>query len=385
MPRALMVATIDRTIAHHLVPLALRLRDAEYEVELGCRVTGEVAGRRLSDLGLPLHDVAFSRSPIHASNVRALWQLRSILVEGRFDVVDAHTAVAGWITRLAVRLFSPRTRVIYSTHGFQFYRGAGPLRNAAFVALERIAGKWTDYLVVINREDEAAALRYGLVHAERVRYVPGMGLDGTRFDPEAVDTTEVMQVRSALMLTSSDVLLLMIAEFTPRKRHADVLRALALLQDERVHVAFAGTGRLLARTQKLAARMGLQRQTHFLGYRQDIPALIRASRAVVLVSAAEGVPKSLMESLALEVPAIGADVRGTKELVADGCGLLVPLGDAQALALAMCWMSEHPGEASAMGRNGRQRVLGQYELRNVLCAQESVYMEAVAPSVEQGR
>jgi len=378
MPRVLMVATIDRTIAHHLVPLALRLRDAGYEVELGCRVTGEVAGRRLGVLGLPVHDVAFSRGPIHASNVRALWQLKSILEAGRFDVVDTHTAVAGWITRLAVRLFSPRTRVIYSSHGFQFYRGANPLRNAAFVALERIAGRWTDYLMVINREDEAAALRYRLVAPERVRYIQGTGIDGARFGPGSVQEAEVQRVRSELQLTCADLLFLTIGEFTPRKRHADVLRAVASLQDPRVHLAFAGAGPLLAQAQELAARIGIQRQVHFLGYRQDIPLLIRASRAIVLASTAEGVPKSVMESLALEVPAIGTDVRGTHELLAGGCGILVPVGDVQALARAMGWMIRHPEEAAAMGRKGRQLVAGSYELHNVLRVQEQVFAEALA-------
>jgi glycosyltransferase involved in cell wall biosynthesis len=143
-------------------------------------------------------------------------------------------------------------------------------------------------------------------------------------------------------------------------------------------VAFAGAGGLMNQVQVTAATLGIDSQTHFLGYRQDVATLIRASLATLLTSEAEGVPKSVMESLALEVPAIGTDVRGTRELLKDGCGILVPLGDVQALAEAMRWMITHPDEAAAMGRRGRRKMQGRYELRNALETQEAVYREALA-------
>jgi glycosyltransferase involved in cell wall biosynthesis len=162
------------------------------------------------------------------------------------------------------------------------------------------------------------------------------------------------------------------------------VRALGRVQDGRVHVAFAGIGPLMGRVQKQAVEMGLQRKTHFLGYRQDVPALIRASRGVLSASTAEGMPRSVLESLSLEVPAIGTDVRGTRELLERGCGILVPLGDAQALADAMSWMVTHPEECAEMGRAGRLKVQAGCELRNVLQTQMGVFREAL-DQAEQAR
>jgi glycosyltransferase involved in cell wall biosynthesis len=384
MSRILVVATVDVTLGQIVYPLLRSLKEAGYEVELACRITGHVAGRRLWDLMIPVHDIAFSRNPLHPTNVKALRQLRSLLRNGEFDVVDSHTPVAGWLARLGVRLFSPRTVTIYSTHGLPFARGMSPLVYAAGLYLERVAGGWTDHMTVINREDEAAALRYRLVSAQRLHYTPGRGIDTQAFDPARVSEEDICRVRQELGLAPGDVLFLMIAEVRPLKRHADVLRALARVQDDRVHVAFAGIGPLMGQVQKQVLGLGLQRRAHFLGYRQDVPALIRASRAVLSASTAEGMPGCVLESLALEVPAIGTAVRGTSEVLEGGCGILVPSGNAQALANAMRWMVAHSAECAAMGRVGRQKVQGGFDLRNVLRTQTGVFREAL-DQAEQAR
>ena len=376
----LVVTTIDRTLAGHVFPYICLLQDMGIQVELGCRSVSKAATARLDSLGLPRHEVAFSRNPLHPANMRALWQLRGILRRARYDVADVHTPVAAWVTRLAVRLFSPQTRVIYSSHGLPYHSAAPRVRNAAILLLEKLAGRWTDYLVVINREDERAAERHGLAPPGKVRYMPGTGVDTARFNPECVDETQVHSVRRDLGLTEEDVLFLSIGEFTPRKRQTDILQALARLEDSRIHVAFAGAGRLMDQARSIASNLGVKGRTHFLGYRSDVSVLIRAARATILTSEAEGVPKSLMESLCLEVPAIGTEVRGTRELLKDGSGLLVPLADLDALAEAMHWMAAHPNEAEAMGRKGRRKMLEVYDLRRTLELQRAVYLEALGLS-----
>lgn len=383
MQRMLVVTTIDRTMAGHVFPYICLLKDMGIEVELGCRSASKAATGRLDSLGLPRHEIYFARNPLHPANVRALWQLRSILRRGRYHVADVHTPVAAWVTRLAVRLFSRKTRVIYSSHGLPYHSAGPPLRNAAILLLEKLAGRWTDYLVVINREDEEAARRHGLVPARRVRYMPGTGVDTAKFDPALVDVAHVHGLRRELGLKEEDVLFLSIAEFTPRKRQADILHSFARLEDSRIHVAFAGVGRLMDHVRTTASELGVGGRTHFLGYRSDVPVLIRASRATVLTSEAEGVPKSLMESLCLEVPAIGTDVRGTRELLQDGSGLLVPLRDLDALTEAMRWMAEHPDEAAVMGCKGRRRMLEVYDLRWTLELQKAVYLEALGLSEKE--
>ncbi|MBM4431500.1 MAG: glycosyltransferase family 4 protein, partial [Chloroflexi bacterium] len=151
MSKVLIVATIDRTIANHVFSRVRRLQEMGLEVELACRSTSPVAQEKLDTLRTVRHEIAFSRSPLHPRNIQAFGQVRRLLQAGAYDVVEVHTAVAGWITRLAARWSGCQTTVIYMAHGFHFHAGGHLLRNLAFVALESWAGKWTDYLVVINR------------------------------------------------------------------------------------------------------------------------------------------------------------------------------------------------------------------------------------------
>lgn len=234
---------------------------------------------------------------------------------------------------------------------------------------------WTDRLIVINEEDQHAARRWRLVPPSKLRYVPGIGIHTVQWRPEAVSETAVAQVRASLGLTPQDVLLLMVAEFTPGKRHHDAVEALARLGRPDVHLAFAGTGPTLERIRAHVARLGLQGRVHFLGFRDDIPVLMRAAVATLMPSEREGLNRSVMESLALEVPVIGSDARGVRDLLQDGCGLVVPVGDVEALAKAMSWVLDHPEQAREMARRGRQRVVDSHDIRLILKLHEDIYSD----------
>ena len=135
----------------------------------------------------------------------------------------------------------------------------------------------------------------------------------------------------------------MVAEFNPGKRHRDALEALAKTGRRDFHLALAGKGPLENEMKALAEKLGISRQVHFLGQRSDIPLLMLASRATVLPSEREGLNRSVMESLALGIPVLGADVRGIRDLVADPSqGELYPVGNPAALAASMLVVVSSP-------------------------------------------
>jgi len=232
-------------------------------------------------------------------------------------------------------------------------------------------------LVVINREDEAAAKRYRIVPVERVCYMPGIGVDVERYSPSTIPEAEVVRVHRDLGLPLGSSLFLSVAEFIKRKRHRDILRAFARLARPQAHLAFAGDGPLIEEMQHLASELGVENQVHFLGFRRDISALMRASVATLLPSEQEGLPRSVMESLCLEIPAIGTEIRGTRDLLEGGCGLLVKVGDVEGLAQAMAWILDHPEDAQVMGKRGRER-MAAYNLQHILELHETLYAEASA-------
>ncbi len=377
MNRILFVTTIPGTLRAFLLPFAQHFRAKGWQVD--------AMAQGISNCAKCLHsfdrvwEVEWSRNPLDPQNlIIAPPQIRKAIAQQDYDIVHVHTPVAAFVTRYALNNLRQqgRPKVIYTAHGFHFYRGGKPLKNLSFLALEKLAGRWTDYLVVINREDEEAAKRYGLVPAERVCYTPGIGVDTDYYSPGNVPEAEVVRVRQELGLSLETPLFLSIAEFNPGKRHQDILKALARLSRSEVHLAFAGTGPLMEQMQLLASDLNIQSQVHFLGYRQDVPALICASTATLLASEREGLPRSVMESLCLEIPVIGTQTRGIQDLLEGDCGLIVNLGDVEELAEAMARILDRPEEAKMMGKRGRERMKG-YEVRQIIKLYDRLYATAL--------
>ena len=380
MKSALFLATVPETLSGFLLPFADHFRS------LGWRVDGMAQGitkfPECQQRFDRVWDVEWSRNPLDPKNLLiAAPRIQEVVTAEKYDIVHVHTPVAAFVTRFALRNRQKqqelsKTSIIYTAHGFHFYQGGNRLKNIIFLALEKLAGQWTDYLITINQEDENAAKKYHLVPDNRVCYTPGIGVDTSLYNSRNIATPEIEAVRQELGLKQEDVLFLCIAEFISRKRHRDILQALKKLNNSHVHIAFAGDGILREAMDKLSKELELQNQVHFLGFRSDIPVLIHTSLAVLLTSEQEGLPRSIMEALCLETPVIGTDIRGTRDLLDEGCGLLVKVGDINGLALAMAWLLHHPQEVITMGKRGKQK-MAAYDTGNIIKCYENIYRQAM--------
>lgn len=379
MTKLLVVTTIPLTLKAFLLPYAHHFRAQGWQVH--GMASGISADARCREAFDAVHEIDWSRNPIDPRNFFGRPEaIRALIDREGYDLVHVHTPVAAFVTRFALR-GRRLPKVVYTAHGFHFHEGGSGVKNAVFLTLEKLAARWTDHLIVINKDDEAAALRHGLLTPERIHYMPGIGVDTEALAPETVSPTAVAAVRRDLGLGDTDQLLLMVAELSSRKRNHDAIDALARVKRPGVHLALAGTGPQEQALRALAAERGVAERVHFLGWRGDVPALVRASMGTLLTSEQEGLPRCALESLSLGVPVIGTDIRGTRELLADGCGLLVPVGDVGRLAEAMVRMLDRPGETAAMGRLGRERI-ADYDVRRVIAMHEAVYRQALGASAD---
>ncbi|MDR1978103.1 MAG: glycosyltransferase [Synergistaceae bacterium] len=352
MPKLLIVTTVASTLRAFLLPYARHFKKMNWTVDaMSSGVSDCEECRKAFDR---CHEMSFNRNPMSVKNFgSANSKIREIVAAGKYDIVHVHTPVASFVTRFALRKRTsfPNSqascpKIVYTAHGFHFYKGGNPFKNAVFAALERLAGDWTDHVVTINREDQEAALAFKIATKEHLSLLPGIGLDFTRYSPAAVEIADVKKFHANLKLEKGDELFLMAAEFIPRKRHKDALHALAKTGKKNFHLAFAGTGPLEEAMKRLASKLGIESQVHFLGERTDVPLLMLSSRATILPSAQEGLSRSVMESICLGIPVLGADARGIRELVsAPGRGALFPAGDPAALAAAMILSVEDPSAA----------------------------------------
>jgi len=371
-PRLLIAASVPTTLTAFLLPYADHYRRRGWWV--GAAANGAAGDERVAAAFDAAFDLPWTRRPTDRVNLgRAVRVLQELVTRERFDLVHVHDPVAAFVARYALRGARRRgaVKVAYTAHGFHFFRGNAPHRNLIFGMLERAAAPWTDHLIVINREDMDAARR--LPVAGGVTYLPGIGVDTTLYDPAAVSDADVARVRAELGLQPSQQLLLIVAELNPGKRHRDAVAALAAADRPDVVLVLAGEGPESAAIEAQARDLGVADRVKLLGYRRDVPTLLRASFALALPSEREGLPRSLMEASCMERPVLATRIRGVTELVHDGVtGFLHDVGDVPALAEAIRRLVDAPERAAAMGHAGRA-AMRRFDLATVLEGHDGVY------------
>lgn len=156
--KVLLVATVQSHIAQFHRPLANLLHEHGYEVHVAAKNNlAEKNGLQI-DFADKIHDLPFSRSPKSKDNYYAYKQLKKILDAEKYDVVHCNTPMGGIVTRLAARATRKKgTQVIYTAHGFHFYKG-GPLKSwICYYPIEKLFSRLTDILITITHEDYALA------------------------------------------------------------------------------------------------------------------------------------------------------------------------------------------------------------------------------------
>jgi len=363
-PRLLYVSTLDHII-RVMLPHLDACRAAGFEVEVACRVT-RFRKDTLAHADA-LHDLPMQRFPLHPANAAALAQLTGLIRDREYAVVHAHNPTGGFVGRLAATLAGTGCVRAYTAHGFHFHRHGGRVTNAVFRGIERIAGSHlSDGVLVINREDYDAALRGRVVPKDRLFLTGGVGVSAADdFDPAAVSPWERAAVRRELGAADDAVpVLTVVGEMIPRKRHSDALRAFEEVRrvSPDAVLALAGDGALMEALREEADALGVLPGCRFLGFRRDVRSILAATDVFLFPSQQEGLPCSVQEALAMEVPVVATDVRGNADLVDGACGRLVPLGDTAALAAsALELLARSPAERRAMGRAGREKMLRLYD------------------------
>lgn len=378
-PSALFVTTVPVTLEVFLAPLARHFRERGWRVD--ALANGATSCEALEPSFNACFDVAWTRNPLSPGNlVVTAGRIRKLVTEGRYDVVHVHTPIAAFVTRFALRGLRAAERpvVIYTAHGFHFYKGQGALRNMLYRTMERLAARWTDYLVTINEQDFEAAKAFGTIEPARVRLIHGIGVDMDAYAEGAVTPEEAAAARASLLVPPNAFLLLMVAEFGPVKRHAHLLEALTRVRDDRVMAVFVGDGPLEQSVRERVSQLGLEPRARFAGYRRDVPALLAAADALVLVSEREGLPRSVLEAMAAGTPVIGTRIRGIADAVGNEAGWLVPKDDLDALARAIETAATDPAELHRRGALARARATERFALPLVIAKYDALYAEALS-------
>ncbi|MBE6679624.1 MAG: glycosyltransferase family 4 protein [Ruminococcaceae bacterium] len=329
--RILYVTTVGMTMRFFENIISKLLNDGN-EVHIACNnKDGDIPEVYFKN-GVTIHNIDCVRSPLKKQNITAIKQIKSLVEEYKFDIVHCHTPIAAMCTRFACRKARKEgTKVIYTAHGFHFYKGA-PLKNwLIFYPIEKICSNFTDTLVTINKEDFVLAQKK--MKAKCVEYVPGVGIDVASVRDVTID---VSKKREELGLPEKAFVFLSVGELNANKNHTSVIKAIAEINKSDLHYVIVGSGELKETLERIAEENGVADRVHLLGYRRDVREILKAVDAYIHPSLREGLPVSVMEALASGLPIICSKIRGNVDVVEDGKnGLHFEVSDAKTLINAI--------------------------------------------------
>lgn len=373
--KLLIVASVPIHLHTFWRPYARYFRAKGWQVDGGAANIKKWEPTLLGDFD-HLIDIPFIRDPVKAphklpgqlSCLRKIRQLTS-----GYDILHVNTPMAAFMTRLAWRKRQNRPAIVYTAHGFHFFKGNHSKYNSLFYFLEKTAARWTDLLLTMNQDDYAAACAFGSILQSRVKLIPGIGVD-----PSVYKQPSQLSIKEKLGLKAGDKLVTSIAELIPRKGHSDLLAAMEL-QPDNVHLALVGNGRLTAQLKALVEEKGLASRVHFTGFQQNVPEWIASSDVLVLCSKHEGLPRCILEGMSIGTPVIASDVRGSRDLLKDGSGWLYQPGQISQLSDLLTFVLTPANKENVMAHIQKAKeAIPQYSQANLLTIHEQLYTSCFA-------
>ncbi|MGL5750072.1 MAG: glycosyltransferase family 4 protein [Paraclostridium sp.] len=367
MKKILYVTTVSRTINAFLIPHINMLLEQGHQVDCACRIDKPV-DKELINKGINVHEIPFSRNPLHPENYKAFKKLIKIQEENNYDIVHVHTPVASVYGRL-LKVKFPKLKTIYTVHGFHFHKTAPKLNWMVYYPIEKTMSKFTDTMITINEEDYGRASKFNI---ENIYKHNGVGVDLKEYNPDRYSKAEA---RAKLKLKDEDFVVLMIAEVNKNKNHKQIIEAVKLLRNKKIDVKVicAGDGPLLESIKEEIAREKLEDNIKMLGFRNDIDELVASCDVGVLLSYREGLPKNIMELMAAKKPVIGTNIRGIRDLILDDCnGYLVEVGDSEATAYKIEYLKNNRDRLEELSDNAYE-FIRDYDIDKVVRQLTHVY------------
>lgn len=256
-----------------------------------------------------IHDVGLSRSPFDKKNIIQYKVIKKLIDKEKFDLIHCHTPIASIIVRLAARSSRRKgTKIMYTAHGFHFFKGAPKLNWLLYYIPEKICSYFTDVLVTINQEDYKLAKNK--MKSKKIFIIPGVGVDTNKYNNILVD---INKKRLELGIPSNANIILSVGELNKNKNHEVIIRALYKLNKPNLYYCIAGKGDLEEYLRNLIKELNLQDKVKLLGYRQDIGELCKVSDVFCFPSKREGLGLAAIEAMSTGLPIITSNVHGIND------------------------------------------------------------------------
>ncbi|OQB14358.1 MAG: putative glycosyltransferase EpsD [Firmicutes bacterium ADurb.Bin193] len=311
MNKILIVSNLDGFHKNFHLPYIKELHMRGWQVDLASRGDSEF------EFVNNKFNICFTRKPFSLSNLKALFSLREIIKRGDYSIIFCNTPIPGAISRIAaIGTKNKHAKVIYSAHGYSFYSGGSLFWNTFYRFVEKALSYFTDTIITMNREDYDNSLKYKF-HG-RIVNVNGVGIVLDKFRP--ADRAEKLALRVKKGYSENDLILIYPAELTQRKNQIMLIDVMEVLTKEinNVKLLLVGSGILEETYKEEIKKRKLDNYIELLGFREDVPDLLKMSDMLIASSLTEGLPINVIEAMATGLPVVATRARGHEDLIVHG-------------------------------------------------------------------
>ena len=309
-----------------------------------------------------------------ASDTRVGIQLMKLIRSHKFDLIHAHASKPGFLTRIAA--IGSGVPVLYSPHCFAFHAGAGYLTNLTTSALENFASHFTSRIITVAEGERELARQYHVGREDQFRVIH------TGIDPGPYRRpVDKLRLKTSLGIPLSSPVIGSVGRLSEQKSPVDFVRVAEAVHRSRpdVHFVWVGDGPLEAEVRQLSTSLHLDSVNHWLGHRNDVPALLHIFDCFVLTSRWEGFPLVILEAMASDVPIVATDIFGPREAIQHEVnGLLAPVGDSEMMAGFVLDLLTDPIKANSFSSASRARIDTEFTRDRMLSRLRDVYLEVAS-------
>lgn len=324
--KAIILTTVPSTIEQFNMQNIELLKELGYKVEVASNfnTTGNIDDERLKsfekellDMNVKITNICFSRKLLTLNNFKAYFQLKKLFRNNSYRLIHCHTPICSVITRIAGRKFRKRgSKIIYTAHGFHFFKGAPKINWLIYYPIEKICARWTDCLITINKEDyDLSKTKFKV---KKVELINGVGVNEEKFNFK-MNNEEKQKLKKGLKLKDDDFVLIQVGELNKNKNQIMTIQVMKALtkRKQNIKLLLVGKGNLKEFYEEKIREYNLKDNVFILGYRRDIPKLLKISDCLISTSKREGLPVNLIEAAMSGLPIIATNCRGNRDLLTD--------------------------------------------------------------------
>jgi glycosyltransferase involved in cell wall biosynthesis len=308
----------------------------------------------------------------------AFFQIYRLIKRNKYHLVHTHQSKAGFLGRVAAKLAGV-SLVVHTLHGPLFFEGQNILIKQFYILLEKFAAIFTDWFICVGEDLKNYYLEKGVGKKEKYSVIRS-AQELEKFQHALrLPENEIEKIKKSLGIINKSPVIGMVGRLEKSKgweEAIEVAKEVAKKHPE-VKFLFVGKGNFRSFLEKKVARLKLQQNIIFTGFKKNIEKIIMVFDVLILTTPREGLPQTLVQGALLEKPMVSFNVLGANELIKNN-GFIVPQKNINEFVEKLTFLINNPERAKELGKKGRFLVNEEWKIEEIQKRNEQLYQNLLS-------